>query len=214
LEELITIPLFPLSLVAYPGKPLNLHIFEPRYRQLINDCHAENIRFGIPTFQDGKGLTFGTLMELTEISKLYPDGKMDVKTVGVQPFKVVEYYSILKGKFYPGGEVVMMEYDDLLGKKDLAEEVIGLINELYDLMKVEAATLEWDTNFRIFSVADKLGLSQSQELNLLSIADENERLYFVKKHLQQLLPVVRNTEEMRLRVQANGHFKNIIPPKL
>ncbi len=213
MEELITIPLFPLSLVAYPGKPLNLHIFEPRYRQLINDCETEYMRFGIPTFQDGKALTFGTLMKLTEISKVYPDGKMDVKTLGIQPFEVVEYYSILKDKLYPGGEVLFMEHDDLVGRRDLAVEVIELVNELYDLMKVETALVEWDTNFRIFNIADKLGLSQSQELDLLRIQDENERLFLVKKHLQELLPVVRNTEKMRQRVQANGHFKNVIPPK-
>ena len=92
MEDLVTIPLFPLSLVAYPSKALNLHIFEPRYRQLINECHSDNKPFGLPTYQQGKALTFGTLMELEEISHIYPDGKMDIKTRGIRPFKVVEYY--------------------------------------------------------------------------------------------------------------------------
>ena len=212
MEDLVTIPLFPLSLVAYPSKALNLHIFEPRYRQLIEECHAENKPFGIPTFQEGKALSFGTLMELEEISHTYPDGKMDVKTRGLRPFKVVEYYSVLKDKLYPGGEVLMMDHYDTQGSQALGEEVIELINKLYLLMQVKKKLPDWQSDFRIFHIADKLGLSLDQELNLLRIKEEDERLYLVKKHLLEITPHVENTERMKQRIKANGHFKNLDPP--
>ena len=214
MEDLVTIPLFPLSLVAYPSKALNLHIFEPRYRQLINECHSDNKPFGLPTYQQGKALTFGTLMELDEISHIYPDGKMDIKTRGIRPFKVVEYYSVLKDKLYPGGEVLMMDFNDKEGSQALGKEVIELINKLYKLMKVKNELPPWQSQFRIYHIADKLGLSLDQELNLLRINDEDERLFLVKQHLQELIPVVENTEQMKQRIKANGHFKNLTPPDL
>ena len=214
MEDLVTIPLFPLSLVAYPSKALNLHIFEPRYRQLINECHSDNKPFGLPTYQQGKALTFGTLMELEEISHIYPDGKMDIKTRGIRPFKVVEYYSVLKDKLYPGGEVLMMDFNDKEGSQALGKEVIELINKLYKLMKVKNELPPWQSQFRIYHIADKLGLSLDQELNLLRINDEDERLFLVKQHLQELIPVVQNTEQMKQRIKANGHFKNLTPPDL
>ncbi len=214
MEDLVTIPLFPLSLVAYPSKALNLHIFEPRYRQLINECHSDNKPFGLPTYQQGKALTFGTLMELEEISHIYPDGKMDIKTRGIRPFKVVEYYSVLKDKLYPGGEVLMMDFNDKEGSQALGKEVIELINKLYKLMKVKNELPPWQSQFRIYHIADKLGLSLDQELNLLRINDEDERLFLVKQHLQELIPVVENTEQMKQRIKANGHFKNLTPPDL
>ena len=58
------LPLFPLKLVAFPGEELNLHIFEPRYKQLIRECEQNGTTFGIPTFLDNKVLDFGTEIEL------------------------------------------------------------------------------------------------------------------------------------------------------
>jgi len=74
------IPLFPLSLVAFPGEELNLHIFEKRYRQLVKDCMANELSFGIVTVLDKKLSDIGTEMEILEISHIYGDGKMDIRT--------------------------------------------------------------------------------------------------------------------------------------
>ena len=76
------IPIFPLPLVAYPDEKLNLHIFEPRYKQLIKECEAQQKPFGIIPIINQKPSEFGTLMALTEITKVYDDGKMDIKTKG------------------------------------------------------------------------------------------------------------------------------------
>ncbi|HET9823746.1 MAG TPA: LON peptidase substrate-binding domain-containing protein, partial [Chitinophagaceae bacterium] len=64
------IPIFPLSIVVYPGEDLNLHVFEPRYKQLINECNAQKKQFGIPTVLDKRLQDYGSLVELVEISKV------------------------------------------------------------------------------------------------------------------------------------------------
>ena len=63
------IPIFPLGIVVYPGEHLNLHIFEPRYKQLINECHEQKKSFGIPTVIEKKIQDFGSLVQITEIYK-------------------------------------------------------------------------------------------------------------------------------------------------
>src|SRR5258706_12161063 len=96
------IPVFPLSIVVYPGESLNLHIFEPRYKQLINECFAEKKSFGIPAVVNDKVCEMGTLMEITEISERYEDGKMDIKTRGQKVFRVLEIIKELPEKLYSG----------------------------------------------------------------------------------------------------------------
>ena len=68
------IPIFPLGIVVYPGEELNLHIFEPRYKQLIKDCHESKKPFGIPSVVNNKMTEMGTLVEVAEITKLYDNG--------------------------------------------------------------------------------------------------------------------------------------------
>lgn len=65
------IPIFPLNIVVYPGEQLNLHIFEPRYKQLIRECVLEKKPFGIPTVIDHKLEEYGTRVFVTEIVKEY-----------------------------------------------------------------------------------------------------------------------------------------------
>ena len=72
------IPIFPLALVVFPDEHLNLHIFEPRYKQLITDCFTNKKPFGIPAVINNKMMDLGMLVEIVEISKIYDDGKMDI----------------------------------------------------------------------------------------------------------------------------------------
>ena len=77
------IPIFPLGIVVFPEEVLNLHIFEPRYKQLVNDCYAEAKSFGIPTVLENGVNELGTLVEIVEIVEVYEDGKMDIRTKGI-----------------------------------------------------------------------------------------------------------------------------------
>ncbi len=80
------IPIFPLSIVVFPGENLNLHIFEPRYKQLINDCITNQKPFGIPTVLKENVAEMGTLVQIKEVTKVYDDGRMDIKTEGMAVF--------------------------------------------------------------------------------------------------------------------------------
>lgn len=208
------IPLFPLGLVAFPKERLNLHIFEQRYRQLITECFEEEKTFGIPPTQYNKPLGLGTEMEIIEISKVYDDGKMDVKTRGLRTFKILDFYSKINGKLYPGGEVEFIEDISELPNILQFQQVMTLVEELYEIMNLEQEIPEWDEAFSIYEIAHKLGLSFEQEVALLQTQSEAERMTYVQKHLEGFLPKVKEMEALKARVQMNGHFKKIIPPDL
>src|ERR1700749_3602257 len=100
------IPLFPLNIVVYPGETLNLHVFEPRYKQMIKECIEHKKPFGIPpVVENNKLIELGTLMEITELAAEHEDGTMDVRTKGVSVFQILQSIPDIPEKLY-GGAIV------------------------------------------------------------------------------------------------------------
>lgn len=199
--------LFPLKLVAYPGVGLNLHIFEPRYRQMIKDCVAVGENFGVCVYID-KLLMYGTEVRLVEISKTYEDGRMDIKTIGVQAFRILSFENPYKDKQYAGGMVSTLQDDPLkdpmvfLKFKNLMAEFLGLIGDKDQLV---------DENLFAYTHAGKLGMPLEDELKLLLLRSENDRLEFLIRHMEKALPLLRQMELAREKIRLNGHFKYLDP---
>ncbi len=84
------IPLFPLNVVLLPGAELPLHIFEPRYRAMVNDCLEEKSEFGMLLSLPNGVARVGCTAEILQVAKRYEDGRMEILTVGRVPFRVVE----------------------------------------------------------------------------------------------------------------------------
>ena len=129
------VPIFPLAMVVFPGEKLNLHIFEPRYKQLITECYAEANPFGIPTVLKSGVAEMGTLVEIKEIAEVYADGKMDIRTKGLQIFRILEIVTSIPEKLYSGA---IVNYPDNAetGHKELLRKVITAVRELHKLLNV------------------------------------------------------------------------------
>ncbi|MDU0370174.1 LON peptidase substrate-binding domain-containing protein [Hymenobacter endophyticus] len=203
--------LFPLNLVVFPGEKLNLHIFEPRYRQLVQDCVQEGITFGIPPYINGSVSTLGTEMKLLHIEKTYASGETDIRTKAVGVFRVREFFHELPGKLYAGATVEPLP-DDTAADLVMYQQTRQLIRQLYDILGLQRLLLELPENFRAYDVAHHLGMSTEQEYQLLESATELERQQLVLTHLETVLPVLQETERLKERVRLNGHFKNLTPP--
>src|SRR4030081_3914546 len=121
------IPVFPLSIVVYPGESLNLHIFEPRYKQLVNECYAEKKGFGIPTVINNKLNEIGTLVTITEILNVQENGEMDIKTTGTTVFRILEVIKSIPDKLYSGAIVNYPENPEDEGNRELMHKVINAI---------------------------------------------------------------------------------------
>ena len=206
------LPIFPLSLVVYPGEALNLHIFEDRYKQLVNDCLNRHIRFGIPSYINGTLCEYGTEVELLSVERVYAKGEMDIKTQGHRVFKMNKVINPMGDKLYSGAEVSWIEQLDN-GDDAFREDIWDLLQELHGVLKVQKEELKDAQSVDAFKLAHYVGLNIEKEYELLRISNERDRQLLILQHLRTILPVAKETELLRERVKANGHFKNIDPPK-
>jgi uncharacterized protein len=199
------LPLFPLNIVVFPGEKLNLHIFEPRYRELIKDCIRTNTTFGIPSYIHSK-ISYGTEIKLLKVEKTYEDGKMDVKTLGQRAIIVESFDNPAPGKLYAGGNVTFLP-DLSDSDQNLRIKMINLVKELFQTISMVQG-VEIAPNINSWDIAHKIGLSQEQEYELLTITSENERMNFIIAHLKGSIPIIREIERAKVKIQMNGHFKN------
>ncbi len=202
------IPIFPLGIVVYPGEDLNLHIFEPRYKQLIHECHKESKPFGIPSVIDNKMQDYGTLVRLTEISKVHDNGEMDIKTQGDQVFRVLEVIREVPGKLYSGA-IVNYPLNHEQGSLETMRRVVSSIRELYRLLKVQKEFQKPDEDLRTYDLAHHVGMSLQEEYELLGLMHERQRQEYLKRHLTKVIPLVAEMESLKEKVKLNGHFKNL-----
>lgn len=207
------IPLFPLEIVVFPYESLNLHIFEPRYRELIQDCQNEQLHFGIPYFKESQPLKYGTIVELIVVANTYDDGRLDIKTKGLRPFEIKRYVKKFPGKSYPGGYIEELHWEDD-PDEGLRIEIRNRVNELYNFMNIKERSDRLESMFTTFEIAHKVGLSKSQEYEFLKIITEVDRQKYLLDHLDKMIPMVKEAEEMRRKIQLNGHFKNLKPPSM
>jgi Lon protease-like protein len=202
------IPIFPLGIIVYPGESLNLHIFEPRYKQLIKECIDGSKMFGIPSVLENKMSEYGTLMEITEMVFEYENGEMDIRTRGAKIFRVLEVVQQIPEKLYSGA--IVNYPDNVMERRQIAigEKILEELKQLYGVMHLEA---KFPANEKAISyeIAHFVGLSKEQEYELLSIFDELQRLEYLRRHLNKVIPVARELERVRARVQMNGHFRNL-----
>ena len=201
------LPFFPLQLVAFPGEALNLHIFEPRYRQLLADVEAGELLFGICTYTDQ--LTgFGTAVRLEDITNRYEDGRLDIKTRGVQAFKILSFDNPMQGKPYAGGEIAYLPSDPRVGSALQYEFVFYLKEVLFLLDYQTAVDPETVTSY---TFAHKVGLSLEEELALLQLVSEEERVIYLIQHFKRMIPTMKAIQQAKEKIKLNGHFKHLDP---
>jgi len=202
------LPLFPLNLVAFPQERLNLHIFEPRYKDLINDCLNSGSHFGIPAYVITK-IEYGTEIEIIDVHKKYRDGRMDIRTLAHSVFVVKKYANPWPDKSYAGGlvEVVANVSDHTSAKFELIE----LLDQLYGQLDINKE-VDYQMDTPVFQLAHKVGLSKEQEYQLLQLSIESARVKFLISHLKTLIPKLSEAEQIISRIKMNGHFRHLTSP--
>ena len=202
------IPIFPLSIVVYPGEGLNLHIFEPRYKQLITECIAAKKPFGIPSVINNNMTELGTLVDIIELSKTYDNGEMDIKTRGQKIFRMLEIIKEVPDKLYSGA---IVNYPNNIehGNRLLMQKVISALLELHTLLNVSNKFIKQEDDLWSYDVAHHAGLNLDEEYEILSLMNELQRQEYLKRHLTKVLPVVAEMETLKEKIKLNGHFKNL-----
>lgn len=200
------LPLFPLQLVVFPGEKLKLHIFEPRYKQLITECHEQGITFGIPAVHEGRLAEYGTQMRLVHIFATYPDGEMDVLTDGLQVFHIEEFVMQVPERLYAGGRVTFLE-NEPRSFPITVEELARQYARFHELLKTGYKRERFDVENVSFQIAQEIGLSMAQKVELLSLRKESDRQLMLINHLHNVIPKLEAATRMQKRVRGNGHIK-------
>lgn len=204
------LPLFPLQLVVFPGEKLKLHIFEPRYKQLIAECRDSGSTFGLPAHIDGKVAEFGTEMRLQNIFKSYPDGEMDILAEGLQAFQLLRFQRTIPEKLYSGGDVTILK-NDTVSYRVTTEELARQFARFHKLLNSGYERDNFDLKNLSFHIAQEIGLNLEQKVRLLSIPKESERQLMLLEHLHGIIPVLEGAEDTRKRIKGNGHFETLPP---
>jgi len=203
------IPVFPLDIVVFPGETLNLHVFEPRYIQMINERIADKKPFGIPSVINKVYNELGTTIEIVEVVKEYSNGELDVRTRGVQVFRMLHTISEIPDKLYSGAIVNFpdntFKHDDTSISRLILEEV----KRLYTLFNVEAKFPVHKQEAVSYEIGHFVGFTKEQEYDLLGLFTEVQRLEYIRRHLNNIIPVVKELEAMKARIQMNGHFRDL-----
>jgi Lon protease-like protein len=202
------IPIFPLSLVVFPGEKVHLHIFEPRYKQLITECFETKKTFGIPSVVNNKLQEMGTLVQVTDIVQTYDNGEMDIKTEGLRIFRILEVIKQVPEKLYSGAIVNYPENDDY-GNRELMQKVVLGVKQLHKLLNISKDFKKPEDQLKTYDVGHHAGLSLEEEYELLGLMKELQRQEYMKRHLQKVLPMLLEMEGLKEKVKLNGHFRNL-----
>ncbi|MCH5690970.1 LON peptidase substrate-binding domain-containing protein [Niabella sp. W65] len=202
------IPIFPLQVVVFPGEHLNLHIFEPRYKQLIAECFEQEKPFGIPAVIGNELKDYGALIYIKEITTTYTNGEMDIKTKGDKVFRILEVIKSIPDKLYSGA-IVNYPYNELSGDQQVMKMLVAKMRELHANLQVKKDFHKEDGELTSYDIAHHSGLSLQQEYEFLQLTMERQRQEYLKRHFEATLPAFEEMKQLKDRIQMNGHFKNL-----
>jgi Lon protease-like protein len=194
--------LFPLEVVLFPGTPLPLHIFEPRYKEMIGECMAQKRSFGVVLLKQKSLARVGCSAEIASLIKTYEDGRMDIATQGSRRFEIV---TLNEERLFLRAEVLYFDDDNGEAPRQQRERVAELHRELLSLGASEPEKPATDTPQLSFQLAASLPLDLDFKQALLTMRSEAERVSTMITYYDALIPKLRLAIRARTKAGGNGH---------
>jgi uncharacterized protein len=197
------IALFPLDVVLFPGTPLPLHIFEPRYRELITECLSEKKAFGMVRTRESALAEVGCTAAIVSVAKQYEDGRFDIVVEGRQRFEIEE---LNQERSFLRGEVVFFEDEPSQVSKSDTETVIQLHQQLFDVL---GQHVEFEKKYESlsFQLAHELPVDMDFKQSILEMKSEAERIDTLIEYYRTTIPKVEMTLRARDKASGNGHVR-------
>jgi Lon protease-like protein len=197
------IPLFPLDLVLLPGVPLPLHIFEPRYKEMIKECLDAKKHFGLIRMHDEAMATIGCTAEIIQVLKAYPDGRSDILTEGKRRFEVLQTN---QERSFLQAEVFFLEDDAAAAEKTDIETALRLHDEIMQLAGAETEShKEIETTQLAYRLAGSLPFDPDFQQVLLEMNSEADRMQAIISFFERILPVLQRSARAKRKAGGNGH---------
>ena len=207
--HLDSLPLFTLNTVLYPEEVLPLHVFETKYKQLIDDCLEANAPFGVVLNQDGVLQDIGCTASITKVTSVNDQGEKDIIVTGLERFRIKQVYRV---KPYLTADIdALIDQNGPLSIQ-FTERVIAQHIKLLELAGRTPSPVMYQERERLsFFIAHNAGLTVQQKQDVLEMSSEVERIQYLIGHLERFIPAVEEAESVRQKVRSNGHFKDFPP---
>jgi Lon protease-like protein len=176
------LPYFPLSIFLFPGEDIPLHIFEPRYKQLIEDAREQGITFAIPYMIDQEIQEFGCEVRLKEVVAEKPGGRMVIVVECLSVVQIHSFHNTLEGKLYAGGSIQRKACSDPVE----SEELLGLIENYMEQFDKDFLSLETDKVITRQDVMIALNLSSEDKYNFICMPDDYQKEAYLAGQLRYL----------------------------
>lgn len=195
------LPLFPLDVVLFPGAPLPLHIFEPRYKELIAECVAQKTTFGMIRARENALAEVGCTAVILDVNKTYEDGRLDISTEGGQRFAVRQ---LNQERPFLRGEVVFFDDEPSQVSKSENDTVIQLHQQLFEVLG-QHVQVEKTYPSLSFQLANELPVDLDFKQSILEMKSEAERIETLTEYYRSTIPKVEKTMRARDKASGNGH---------
>ncbi len=202
------IPLFPLKLVVFPGSKYPLHIFEPRYKEMINWCLETNSGFGVCSFLNDEISRIGTYVRIDTLLRKYENGEMDIIVKGTGRISITEI-SLHPDGYHLGTADEYSDITSVINERTLSVLKNSFVN-LISLVDFKLDENFWKsferTNLKSFKLAEKSGLSLEQQQELITITNENSRIDYLINHLSKLNKDIQEKSILKKIIAADGYL--------
>ena len=196
------LPLFPLDLVLFPGTPLPLHIFEPRYKEMIGECVQEKKTFGIIRAQESSLADVGCTAEILAVTKRYDDGRMDIVTQGRDRFELLQ---LNQERSFLQGEILYVPDDPESPTPQERERALELHRQILALASAQQDIPDGDEPPLSYHLAGTLPLDLDFKQQLLGSRSEAQRIQSLVQYFEGILPNLRRAVTIRQKAGGNGH---------
>jgi Lon protease-like protein len=206
------IPLFPLNVVLMPGTSLPLHIFEERYKQMVNECLDSETEFGMVLADEDGTRGVGCTARIVELVQRFEDGRMVILVEGSQRFKL---NNIMTGKPYYVGDVDYLEDRPNDDVSSLAEECVALLERVVEAATEGSVDIEIEPPYRdlSFAIAGRIEFDLETRQQILELPTEKGRLEKVKELLTEAADRLERDRQARKLAETNGHLRKDWKPK-
>jgi len=197
-------PLFPLGLVALPSELIPLHIFEQRYKAMMNECLRDEREFGILWLADDGLREIGCACEIAEVIERMDDGRMNLVARGTRPFRVLERQGHLA---YPAGVVEFLNDRE----DEIDADVAAAAHEAYaDLVRRATdrdPTAEELAELDAYAMAATVDFGLDAKQGLLDLRSENARLRLVTRLFRAAIKRLDFVDRAQERARSNGRVR-------
>jgi ATP-dependent Lon protease len=201
------ISLFPLNVVLFPGELLPLHIFEPRYRRMVRECLDAKTPFGMLLALPHGVAHVGCSAEILEVTKRYDDGRMDILTVGREPYRIVDLFS--QEPLLAGAVDYLEEEESLLDPQN-RQNLVELYEVCYTLLSsgMPSSLAQSPSGSLSFAISAALPLDLLWKQQILELRSEAERQDRLLRYLREWALHLHKIDSQRNRREGNGHGLN------